>query len=62
MKSQDEKFRQKQLKRDFENREKEAFILSLPMNVDNFMDLFNALNETLSSESCDHNLKFTEYF
>ncbi len=62
MKSKEEKLRQQQLKKEFERKEEQAFISGLPMDVNNFRELFGALNEYLENEPCDHHLTFTEQF
>jgi len=62
MKSKEEKLRQQQLKKEFQKKEEEAFISGLPMDVNNFRELFDTLNEYLENEPCDHRLTFTQQF
>jgi hypothetical protein len=62
MKSAEEKAKQQQLKNEFKRKEKEDFILSLPMQVSNFLELFDELNDKLEDNLCNHTLKHTEHF
>jgi hypothetical protein len=62
MKSKEEKLKQQQLKKEFERKQQETFISELPMEVSNFHNLFDALNEYLENEPCDRRLTFTERF
>lgn len=58
----EEKSKQLALKKAFKQQEKQAFIASLPMQVDDFHDLFENLDVKLSDEPCDHTLANTEAF
>lgn len=62
MKSDEEKLKQQQLKKDFKRKQEEAFAASLPMPVDNFLDLFDELNDKLGDAPCNHTLILTEQF
>ena len=62
MKCDDEKLRQQLLKKEFKRNEEEAFVASLPMQVSNFLGLFDELNDKLVDTPCDHSLVFTEHF
>lgn len=62
MKSEQEKLRQQLLKKESKRKEKEEFILSLPISISDFQNLFDALNEELENEPCDHSMQHTERF
>lgn len=62
MKSEQEKLKQQQIKKEFRRKEEEVFIASMPMQVDNFLALFDELNDKLGDDLCDHTLRFTEQF
>jgi len=62
MKSEEEKIRHQQLKKEFKKKEEETFVSSLPMEIANFFQLFDMLDEKMEHEECDHTLKFTEQY
>lgn len=42
--------------------QQKEFVDSLPMPADLFHQLFSVLNEQLSTDECDHSLRWTEEF
>jgi hypothetical protein len=62
MKSRDEKLNQNQLKKDFKQNQKAAFIAGLPMEPNKFAALFDFLDESLEAEPCDHTLRLTTQY
>jgi|SRR5690606_10282589 len=54
--------RRKQIKRDLNLKAKKDFENSLPINREIFKALFDHLDNELSNNNCDHNLKYSIEF
>jgi hypothetical protein len=50
------------LKKAFKQQEKEKFVASLPMQVNDFLELFEDLDNKLVNTSCNHTLANTQNF
>jgi DNA polymerase I-like protein with 3'-5' exonuclease and polymerase domains len=57
-----EKEKRREVQLQIQQRQKQAFIASLPMEAITFTHLFDYLDEKLEAEGCDHSLKFTEEY
>jgi hypothetical protein len=62
MSKQIEQERRKQLLKELKEKEEQQFELSLPIDREDFLDLFNYLDAELESYACDNTLKLTENF
>ena len=47
---------------EYQRRQKEAFLASLPMSEDLFRELFDHLDEQLGEQGCQDDLRLTEAF
>ncbi|MGI6154077.1 MAG: DUF2695 domain-containing protein [Christensenellaceae bacterium] len=57
-----DKAEQKRIKREMREKEKQAFIDSLPMSKELFDELFDRLDEKLDKQGCDGTLNITLEF
>lgn len=57
-----DKSEQKRIKREIREKEKQAFIDSLPMSKELFDELFDRLDEKLENQGCDNTLTITLEF
>ena len=62
MTDKNDKEKKKQLRDAFRQKANAEFENSLPMSRELFMQLFDHLDESVSSNGCDHSLKLTEAF